>query len=158
MPDHDLRERVAVLEARQESNEKIVERLANVVLQFQAEANADRQVHQRVLGVVERQARASEEIAAQLVTYLPRIDLRAGDAAADARRAADATGRVVLSPPAEKSGPVKAIVGVADRVIKAPATKILALAALVVALAVAAGAGIAVYQEVRALKARLGGP
>ena len=158
MPDHDLRERVAVLEARQESLERLIERVANSVLQQQAEANADRKAQERVLVVVERQARASEEIAAQLVTYLPRIDLRAGDAAADARRAADATGRVLLSPPVEKSGPVKALVGVVDRIVRAPATKILALAALVVALAVAVGAGIAVYQEVRALKARLGGP
>jgi hypothetical protein len=42
-------------------------------------------------------------------------------------------------------------------VFRAPATKILAVAVLVIALGVAAGAVVAVYQEMHALKARLGG-
>jgi uncharacterized coiled-coil protein SlyX len=159
--DLEMRERVAVLEARADSNERLIERLTNVVLQFQAEATADRKVHERVLSVVERNseytqriARASEETNAKLETYLPAINLKAGDAAAEARRAADATGRVQLAAPAEKSGSVKAIARV---VFRAPATKILAVAVLVIALGVAAGAVVAVYQEMHALKARLGG-
>lgn len=156
--------------------------IANNVLQMQAEGNSDRELMREVLRVIaathakverngermERAAVASEKIAGDNETYLRQIHTAVGaakdaaeDAAEDAARAADATGRIPLvpmpiqiSPPTEKSGPVKSIV---RTVFRAPVTKILAVAVLVVALAIGAGAAIAVYSEVRAIKARLGG-
>lgn len=175
MGNRDTGERLAVVEVRQEvADDKIealartVERMANNVVAMQGEANADRELMretlrviaathakiERVVETVQRSTRAQEEIAAQLQTAIPEIRLRAGDAATEARRAADATGRVQLAAPAERTGPVKAIV---RTIFRAPAAKILAVAALVIALGIAAGAMVAVYQEMHALKARLGG-
>lgn len=172
----EVGERIAVVEVKQEVADqrhevlvRTVDRMANNVVAMQGEANADRELMretlrviaathskiERVLDGVQHTTRDTDEIAAQLVTAIPEIRLRSADAAADARRAADATGRVLLSPPAEKSGPVKAFVGLADRVVKAPVTKILALAVLVFALAAGSVGVVFVLQEVRAIKARL---
>lgn len=124
---------------------------------------------------MERAAVATEKIAGDNETYLRQIHVAVGaakdaagkaadaaeDAADNAARAAENTGRVPLlpvpiqvSPTAEKSGPAKAIV---QTIFRAPVAKILAVAVLVVALAIGAVGGIIVLQEVRAIKARLGG-
>jgi hypothetical protein len=77
------------------------------------------------------------------------------EASAQAFATREATGRVQLTAAGvDKSGTVKSI---ARAVFSAPVTKILAVAVLVFSLVVGAGVAIAVYQEVRAIRARMGG-
>jgi hypothetical protein len=143
---------------------------------------ATHQKLERVLEQSQATNRHAEKIAGDNETYLKQIHAAVGaakdfagkaadaaedaadkadDAAQAAARAADATGRIPLVPmpiptlaPTEKSGSVAKVTKI---VFSAPVAKILAVSVLVIALAVGAAGAIVVLQEVRAIKARLGG-
>jgi hypothetical protein len=135
-----------------------LDRVANVLERLAPDI---RDLHDTFEGVVVHEIRAHlgriNERLAVVESNVEATQHAAAEASAQAFATREATGRVQLtaaSGGSEKSG---ATAKVAKIVFSAPVAKILAVSVLVIALAVGAAGAIVVLQEVRAIKARLGG-
>lgn len=87
---------IAFVRDRLDRLEAAVSTLVNNVLEIQQLRREELQEQGRLVGLVERQARASEGIEAQLLTRLDSISSHIQRAAFDASKAADNTSRIKL--------------------------------------------------------------